>query len=73
MFAREFGNFNRQANGKTKTEIHRSMTLAVPEGAEVSRARLISRRKMSLGSSPLMANGRRTQSSRRASIAGRFK
>ncbi|VDM76248.1 unnamed protein product [Strongylus vulgaris] len=51
----------------------RSMTLSVPECTEVNRARIASRRKMSLGSAPLLANGRRTPPpSRRTSIAGTF-
>ncbi|EYC24041.1 hypothetical protein Y032_0014g2284 [Ancylostoma ceylanicum] len=49
------------------------MTLSVPECNEMNRARIASRRKMSLGSSPLLANGRRTPPpTRRTSIAGTF-
>ncbi|VDL70225.1 unnamed protein product [Nippostrongylus brasiliensis] len=51
------------------------MTLSVPECTEMNRTRIGmgSQRKMSLGSSPLLANGRRTPPpSRRTSIAGTF-
>ncbi|KAE9415624.1 hypothetical protein Angca_007636 [Angiostrongylus cantonensis] len=49
------------------------MTLSVPEYTELNRARLSSRRKMSLGSSPLLSNGHRIPlHSRRTSIADAF-
>ncbi|KAK6766576.1 hypothetical protein RB195_026077 [Necator americanus] len=52
---------------------YQSMTLSVPECTEMNHARIASRRKMSLGNSPLLANGRRTPPpSRRTSIADAF-
>ncbi|KAJ1361801.1 hypothetical protein KIN20_021148 [Parelaphostrongylus tenuis] len=46
------------------------MTLSVPEYTELNRTRLSCRRKMSLGSTPLLLNGHRAPlHSRRTSIA----
>uniref|UniRef100_A0A1I7XC65 Inward rectifier potassium channel n=1 Tax=Heterorhabditis bacteriophora TaxID=37862 RepID=A0A1I7XC65_HETBA len=52
---------------------HSSMTLSVPECSEMTRARMTSRRKMSLGSAPLLSSGKRSPPpTRRTSIADAF-
>ncbi|CAB3400333.1 unnamed protein product [Caenorhabditis bovis] len=45
------------------------MTLSVPDCAEMSRMRMTQHRKMSLGSAPLIANGRPSPPPRRTSLA----
>ncbi|UMM42178.1 hypothetical protein L5515_018107 [Caenorhabditis briggsae] len=47
----------------------RSMTLSVPDCAEVNRLRMSNHRKMSLGNAPLIANGRPSPPPRRTSLA----
>ncbi|KAK5983742.1 hypothetical protein GCK32_013004, partial [Trichostrongylus colubriformis] len=70
--------FDRNNTPKVKSaeelrRTQRSMTLSVPGCTDINRARLATRRKMSLGSAPLLVNGLRTSPpSRRTSIADAF-